>query len=165
VQKIATDFENNSEDFWNEIHRLSETNALAKLLVDTDDFLATDDEAREIEQWLCQIPGWDDSDAPEYAQHPVLIDDVDNDIFEARTGRELCGYGIDVDVHCKALDDSITVLIDAETTSEDLPDTDSLIADLERATGRTVTQSVIGWHPTGDSDQVYTTFAFEPIQF
>lgn len=181
MKSIATDYENNSEDFWNEIHRLSETNALAKLLVNTNEFYATDGEADEIEKWLTQIEGWDDPKAPKYAPYPILITYVDRDVFETVAGRELVSLSVDCESELSATirnDDSITVFIeddpaDDETTegqptfmaSSSVPDDDELKAVVEKITGRTVRNDPFGWHATGDSDQCYTGFRFEPIAF
>lgn len=173
MKTIATDYENNSEDFWNEIHRLSATNALAKLLVDTDSFYATDAEAEEIEKWLGEIDGWNDPKAAEFAPHPVMISDTDSDVLEALFNREVTGTEGEHDctLYVKTLtDDEIMVLVDdpADGGSIDSYDRElesAILVDLGRLTKRTLQANTLGWHPTGDSEQSYACFRFEPIVF
>lgn len=61
--KAQVDWENNSEAFWDAFHeRFPEFKS-------QDVYEFTDEEWSEV----TNLPGWNDPDAPPYAEHPLLI--------------------------------------------------------------------------------------------
>lgn len=81
--QVSTDFENNSEDFWNAVFNLEQQgNEYAKLLRDTDTIVVTEEEAEEIRQLVESLPDWDAADAPTFAPHPIIFNLFERDFRE-----------------------------------------------------------------------------------
>lgn len=78
--EIRTDFENNAEDFWQELHRLEDIgNKSAAQLINSERFIATEEEANELRVFCETIEEWDCPSAPAFAEHPILFSELDED--------------------------------------------------------------------------------------
>lgn len=80
--QVITDYENNADGFWDDVHKLqAEGNELAKLL-EPDDIVVTDEEATQIKELVEGLDGWHDPQAAEFAPHPLIFQDYEKDFRE-----------------------------------------------------------------------------------
>jgi hypothetical protein len=66
--EVCADYENNSETWWDELRRCEP--AIAERFDRVDAIVELS--LQEFER-LTDLPGWDDDDAPAYAEHPLLV--------------------------------------------------------------------------------------------
>ena len=82
--RLAIDYENNSETWWDAAQHADMDTAPAAIVELVDglgrDVDVTPSEAKEALAWAASLPGWVDDDSPEYAPHPlILIEEEDGD--------------------------------------------------------------------------------------
>ena len=78
---LYVDQENGAPDFWNAVETQTPPNATAALLRTLDmttPLIVSPAEARLILAWAQSLPEWDADDAPEFAPHPLLVQDADD---------------------------------------------------------------------------------------
>lgn len=124
MQRIITDFENNSEVFWNNINQQKATNSLAAIICHQDEFWATDKEAENIKAFVESIEGWNDPSQPKHAKHPIMFLELEDDDFRIE--------GISVRVGHVAEDEAVLCLDDPE----DNPDKEIVLKKLISLSGR-----------------------------
>lgn len=82
AQRVAlyVDQENGAPDFWNAVDTQTPPNEVAALLRTLDmatPLIVSPAEARMILAWAITLPEWEADDAPEYAPHPLLVQDAE----------------------------------------------------------------------------------------
>lgn len=78
MKRITVDYENDADKWWR-YARVSPTIpkvAQPLILTPVDTIEVEDMDAMLILIWAKSIPGWDDEDAPDYAPHPLLFQEV-----------------------------------------------------------------------------------------
>lgn len=75
AKRIAVDFENNAEEWWDAAREALDTPASINVLLQTNETEVTvsDDEALDVIAWAEQLPGW--NDGPDYAPTALTVHD------------------------------------------------------------------------------------------
>lgn len=74
---LYVDQENGAPDFWDALLQTSDHRALVLRGMSMSKPLVLDvDGARALIQYARHLPGWADEDAPEFAPHPILVQDA-----------------------------------------------------------------------------------------
>jgi hypothetical protein len=77
---LYVDQENGAPDFWDAVETRTPPDDDAALLRTLDmstPLIVSPDVARRILAWAQTLPEWEADDAPEFAPHPILVQDAD----------------------------------------------------------------------------------------